>query len=419
MSDDIALQSTRSATPLLHHRHIEDDPQAQSIHEYLPRYQQQMIPSRENLIRYQPQMRSSGNLVFNRSLNTNPMGHWNRTCFFFLLVVTIAWKIMEMDQIQSLFGRLEIHHSYLILEPGDSRLLPLSVWFSVFHSSIDLELTGDDLTASAYIYVVDSSLILPLGYNNTALVEEKHVIALDTYRFWKFYLNSNSTINGTVCTLEEPLETFIIKGYHNMDNWRRTHHYSKYVISERHHLVSNCQNINYTISEEDYYFVVVFNRDNAMEPVVNVKLNFIRFQYSYSGSPNCTLIPYKSCSVSIPIRYSFTQEFSLLILTSLPQEVNWDKEMLIKVHYRYRIIPYFLVFCIVCTLTGLICNRCYYVFKRQPQLILNFIEICMTCVIIILLCMTTWLFGSCIVYVCSLFNYYFEFWHAYIVNDVN
>ena len=363
MSEDIALESTRSATPLLRHRHIinEGDPQAQ------PRLKYDIV------FRGQPQMRSSSSFLINHMYNFNifPI-RCNRRCFFwihFLLIVTTALTIMEMDQTYSLLDRIEIHNhrSYLVLDPGDSRLLPLSVWFSVFHSSIDVELTGDDLTTSAYLYVVDSSLILPLGYNNTALVEEKHVLALDSYRFWKFYLNSNSTINGTVCTSEEPLETFIIKGYHNMDNWRRIHHYSKYVISERHHLVSNCQNINYTISEEDYYFVVVFNRDNAMEPVVNVKLNFIRFQYSYSGSPNCTLILYKSCSVSIPLPYSFTQEFSLLILTSLPQEVNWDEEMLITVYYHYRIIPCFLVLCIIYILTGLTCNRCYYVFKRQTQ----------------------------------------------------
>jgi hypothetical protein len=288
-----------------------------------------------------------------------------------MLVVTTALIVLEMDQGHALFDKIENHHSYLAREfysPGDSRLLSLSVWFSMFHSSIDLELTGDKFTASAYIYVVDSSLKIPLRYNNTAVVEENHIVAEDTYRFWKFYLYSNSVINGTVCTSDQLLiKTFIIKGHHNMDNWHRTYHRS-YVINKQYHLVSNCwwsvTNINYTVIEEDYYFVVVFNRDNAMEPVVNVKLSFKRFQYVYTGSPNCTLTPHKKCFVSIPFPYSFTQEFSLLVLTSIPREVHWDEEMFIKMSYHYRIIPCFLVFCTFYILTGLICNRCYtYIIK--------------------------------------------------------
>ena len=291
----------------------------------------------------------------------------NRKCLFlihFLLIVAAALTVLAVEQKRALIDIIEGRHSYLVREfysPGDSRLLPLSAWFSVFHRSIDLELTGDKFTASASIYVVDSSFKIPLKYNNTAPVEEKHVVAEDTYRFWKFYLYSNSVINGTVCTSEQPLETFIVQGHHNMDNWHRTYHH-KYVISNRHRLVSNCQsvtNINYTVVKEDYYFVVVFNRDNAMEPLVNVKLNFKRFQYSYTRPPNCTLTPYKQCSVSIPFPYSFTQEFSLLILTSIPREVDWDEEMFIKMSYRYRIIPCFFVSVICYILTGLICSWCY------------------------------------------------------------
>ena len=293
--------------------------------------------------------------------------HCNRKCLFLihlLVVVTIALAILAVEQRRALFDELQGRHSYLVREfysPGDSRLLPLSVWVSMFHSSIDLELTGDKFTASAYIYVVDSSLRIPLRYNNTAPVEEKHVIAEDTYRFWKFYLYSNSMINGTVCTSEEPLETFIIKGHHNMDNWHRTYHHS-YVINKRHDRVTNCQsvtNINYTVKKEDYYFVVVFNRDNEKEPIVNVKLNFKRFQYSYTRPPNCTLTPYRVCSVSIPFPYSFTQEFSLLVLTSIPREVDWDEEMFVKMSYRYRIIPCSLFLFIFYVLTGLICRECY------------------------------------------------------------
>jgi hypothetical protein len=288
----------------------------------------------------------------------------------FLVIFTTFLTTLAVEQRRALFDKIEGRHSYLVREfysPGDSRLLPLSVWSSVFHSSIDLELTGDKFTASAYIYVVDSSLKIPLRYNNTAPVEEKHVIAEDTYRFWKFYLYSNSMINGTVCTSEQPLETFIIKGHHNMDKWHRTYHHS-YVVSKRHHPVSNCQsvtNINYTVVKEDYYFVVVFNRDNAMEPLVNVKLNFNRFQYLYTRPPNCTLTPYKVCSVSIPFPYSFKQEFSLLILTSIPREVDWDEEMFIKMSYHYRIISCFLVFFTCYILTGLVCKQCYHRYRKK------------------------------------------------------
>lgn len=297
----------------------------------------------------------------------------NRKCLYlipFLLIVTTALIIVAVEQRSALFEKMEGRHSYLIREfysPGDSRLLPLSAWFSVFHSSIDLELTGDKFTASASIYVVDSSLNLPLKYNNTAPVEEKHIIAEDTYRFWKFYLYSNSVINGTVCTSEQPLETFIVKGHHNMDNWHRTYHH-KYVVDERHRLVTNCRsvtNINFTVIEEDYYYVVVFNRDNALEPLVNVKLNFKRFQYSYTRSPNCTLTPYKECSIPIPFPYSFTQEFSLLILTSIPREVDWDDEMFIKMSYHYRLIPCIFV-CVICyILSWLISNWCYHKYCKK------------------------------------------------------
>jgi hypothetical protein len=281
------------------------------------------------------------------------------------LFLTILLTILAVEQIRASFDKIEGSHSYLVREfysPGDSRLLPLSVGLSVFYSSVDLVLTGDRFTASAHIYVVDSSLKIPLTYNNTAPVEEKHVIAEDTYRFWKFYLYSNSVINGTVCSSEQPaLDTFIIKGFHDMNNWHRTYHHN-YVVNKRHRPVSDCHNgtpINYTVVKEDYYFVVVFNRDNAMEPRVNVKLNFNRFQYSYTRSPNCTLTPYKKCSVSIPFPYSFTQEFSLLVLTSIPQEVHWDEEMFIKISYRYRKISCFLASLTCYILTGLICYGCY------------------------------------------------------------
>ena len=223
------------------------------------------------------------------------------------------------------------------------------MWVSIFYSSIDLELTGDKFTASAYVYVLDSSVPLTLRYNNTAPVVEKRVVALDTYRFWKFYLHSNSVINGTVCTSEKPLKTFIIKGRHNMENWHRTYHHRYFVDIQQYHLVESCQsksvtNINYTVTDEDYYFVVVFNRDNEKQPIVDVNLNFTRFQYSYMYTmpPTCMLAPYHSCSVSIPFPYSFIQNFSLLILTSIPREVDWDEEMFIKISYRYRIIPWFL-----------------------------------------------------------------------------
>ena len=290
----------------------------------------------------------------------------NRKCIFLLhllVIVSAALTIMAVEQRSALLDIIQDRHSYLVRDfysPGDSRLLPLSVWDSVFHRSINFELTGDKFTASASIYVVDSSLKIPLKYNSTAPVEEKHIIAEDTYRFWKFYLYANSVINGTVCTSEQPLETFIVKGHHNMDNWHRTYH-DTYV---KHHLqVTNCQsvtNINYTIVKEDYYFVVVFNRYNKNEPLVNIKLDFKRFQYSYTRLPNCTLTPYKECSVSIPFPYSFTQEFSILILTSIPREVDWDEEMFIKMSYRFRIIPCIFVFFTCYILTGLLCYWCYW-----------------------------------------------------------
>lgn len=347
VDDDVILES--SVNPRLSRRHV-----GESANED------------DNNVIAQPNYRHQFRQLKARSI------HCNRKCLFLihlLLIITTIMTIVVVEQKNALFDKME-GHSYLLRDfytPGDSRLLPLSAWFSVFHSSIVFELKGDKFTSSASIFVVDSLLKIPLKYNNTAPVVKRSIVAEDTYRFWKFYLHSNSVINGTVCTSEQPLETFIVKGKHNMDRWHRTYHH-KYVVGQLHQSVMNCQgvtNISYTIVEEDYYFVVVFNRDNAKEPLVNVKLNFKRFQYSYTrSSSNCMLTPYKECSITVPFPYSFTQEFSLLILTSIPREVDWDEEMFIKMSYSYRIIPCFLV-CVACyVLTGLICNWCYKYCKK-------------------------------------------------------
>ena len=67
-----------------------------------------------------------------------------------LLVVMTALTISAVEHRHALFDKIVGRNSYLAREfysPGDSRLLPLSVWVSMFHSSIDLELTGDKFTA--------------------------------------------------------------------------------------------------------------------------------------------------------------------------------------------------------------------------------------------------------------------------------
>ena len=269
---------------------------------------------------------------------------------FILLCLSIFAAVTTLSAVSSDFNTSNDTKSDFVKDfysPGDSRLLPVS---AVLYSSVIVKVSGTAAT-NASIYLVESPAVLAKD-NNTVSFKERGSIAFMTFYFWDFYLYPNSNVSVNVCrTSELQLEVFLIKGTENLLSWEETRaHDDRFTYAESHYqVVEECQNLRYTVHEEDKYYVAVFNHNEvSTHASFEIELNFERFQYSSDGlpasTPTCVALPYyEECILNVS--FSFEDKYALII-TSIPTEVIWNENVKIEVSYSYWKVTCTVIACV-------------------------------------------------------------------------
>ena len=221
--------------------------------------------------------------------------------------------------------------------PGDSRLVSLS---SFFCDGGVLELTSN--TVDAELYRVDS--VPPLNDTNNFTINFESSIYSSRFRFWQYHLYPNSNIMISLCA-NLVASVYIVKGNDNANSWAKSP--SRDVAELFRYVGACCPNkldfapkITYRVEQEDEYYVILHNSLSA-EVFVNVSVSFERTEYSAPDvESSCDVSERGQCSLSIPYG---TGSQSFLVITSIPQTVDWEENISVSVNCDQRGWAYALV----------------------------------------------------------------------------
>ena len=112
--------------------------------------------------------------------------------------------------------------------------------------------------------------------------------------------------------------------------------------------------LNYTVSEKEYYHVMVANFHSFTEREFDINLTFEQCQYhstSQNPQPYCVITPYQWCEILL----SFGYNMEFLITTSAPSDSSCRRELQkVVIQYRYRRELLFVYFIILFSLITLL-----------------------------------------------------------------
>ena len=214
------------------------------------------------------------------------------------------------------------------------------------------------MATDATVFIVD--VPPPLTEQNNFTVNDQTTLDTSEFRFWQYYLYPNSNISVSVCNgqqNDQTLDVYVIKGNSNANNWGRS-------PGERHaevfeEVTIECpqqQNIAYTAQEEDEYYVILHNSIFTMV-TYNVSLSFERFEYNpLNISSSCSAPSGGRCTVGIP--YGTGSQLALVV-TNIPENVDWGENVDVKTSCNRRdwayalvvLIPLLVVIAIVVAIT--------------------------------------------------------------------
>ena len=253
------------------------------------------------------------------------------------VVSEVKWSISELDDLYS---------------PGDSRLFSVS---PILYDAVQFNSVGIDISSSILIYVVHSNVS---DYCKSSMDTEVSInksedtVYPNAYELWGHYLYPGSHIYGKICIHNSTLTAYIIKGKNNLRSMIDTAHSDEliYHVEKDYHVamcpLENVKSLNYTVSEKQYYHVMVANFGSSTEHKFDINLTFERCQY-HSTSPDpqayCVITPYQWCEIPLSFGYN-NMEF--LIITSGPSDSSYRRELhkvVIQYRYRYWLFVVFLI----------------------------------------------------------------------------
>lgn len=250
-----------------------------------------------------------------------------------LILLFVAGSIFAV-----VFGRRDSSSNIAtnFYSPGDSRLISFS---SFFCDGINLGVNS--VNTSATIYVVDTPPSIT-EVNNFTIVDRR-TLNISNYRFWQYYLYPKSVILISVCS-DKRLDLYIIKGNSNANNWGGSPGDNH--AEEFEQIISVCphqlQNISYTVHEEDQYYVLLHNSMSESRLTYDAALSFERFEYDPLGinGSSCSASSGQQCTVGVPYGTSSQQA---LVVTNIPENVDWGENVDVKATCSRRDWAYALV----------------------------------------------------------------------------
>lgn len=259
--------------------------------------------------------------------------------------------------------------------PGDSRLLSCSSFFS---ESINIEI--DSMMTSAFLTLVNSRPLLT--DSNSFNISNQSSLSPRNFRFWQYHLYPNSNITIQVCTFRESfnvpeINVYVVKGNSNANNWGRSPSsaHAELFRSVRERCPEDT-NFTYNVQEEDEYYVFVYNPLSSFSSSYSATIQFERFEYAIPAN-NDTVLPNSYCSAAsggqctVDIPYGTGSQLALVV-TSIPENVDWGENVDINISCNRRgwayalviVLPLFVI--IVVVLVIVIC-ACFYCYKHKNK----------------------------------------------------
>ena len=276
-----------------------------------------------------------------------------RSVYLLLVVVVMMWVLFHNFRLQDVV-KSSISEFDNLYTPGDSRLFSVS---TILHDMVQFNSVGIDISSSVSIYDWNGSDSCEVSLDAEVVInKEEHIIHPNAYEHWAYYLHPTSTVSGTVCSHKSTLKVYIVKGENNMSlledaQAKQFHRYVEKDSDNQDHIVHKCPNmtkLNYTVNEEDYYYIMISNYGSETGDKLDIKLKLKRCQYQNISEPLCVITPYQSRE--IPLTFGYDVKF--LVTTSNSSDNSCKRELqkvVIQYHYRlYFFIPFFiLVFCLI------------------------------------------------------------------------
>lgn len=235
--------------------------------------------------------------------------------------------------------------------PGDSRLISFSSFFcNSVRFSVESQATG------ASFFLVDSAP--PLTDQNNFTINSNDTLDRSNYHFWQYHLYPNSKVTLDVCTdcSRVFLDIYVVKGNTNVNRWGDepgANHAQ--LFQSVNTMCPDKQTLVYTVTEEDEYYIIVHNSFDKIELYYDLTLAVERFEYESPSldmnstiRDHCAVSSGESCAVDIPYGTGSQQA---LVVTTIPEDVDWAENVAIKTscsrrHWAYAVVvlvPLFVV----------------------------------------------------------------------------
>ena len=209
------------------------------------------------------------------------------------------------------------------LSPGDTRLVSFS---SLFCESITL--SSSSTSTEATIYLVKETP--PLELSNSFTVEESFHLPGREFGYLNYFLHPNSSFSMFACgtSFTSNNQFHVIKGKSGFIDWMQLPRWNS-ISTIFYRLGFGCGTLTsspYRTTDANEYYFAFFNPGN--QPLeINARMSLYRYQYSLSNLtadlPNCTATDSGDCTVSVPLNsYS-----SAIIVTDVPQSVDWKEKI--------------------------------------------------------------------------------------------
>ena len=216
--------------------------------------------------------------------------------------------------------------------------------------------TVESQATGASFFLIDSAP--PLTYQNNFTINSSDTLDRNNYHFWQYHLYPNSKVSLDVCTdcSRVFLDVYVVKGNTNVNRWGDEPGENHAELFQSVSTVyPNKTTLVYTATEEDEYYFIVHNSFDKIELYYNLTLAVDRFEYespltdmNSTIRDHCTVSPGETCSVDIPYGTGSQQA---LVVTTIPEDVDWAENVAIKTscsrrHWAYAVVvlvPLFVV----------------------------------------------------------------------------
>ena len=213
-----------------------------------------------------------------------------------------------------------------VFSPGDSRLLFLS---SFFCQSGTLKLPSSSMVAQLYSV---NGKALSLNTKNNFTIPLNLSVAPGGYPFWNYYLhpNSNLTISAQA---NLGIDVYIVKGFRGLYGSSPTP--MPGVGVETYIVGPFTPDIAFQVNEADDYYIYFNNRLRSSHILVTGSLYFERSEYSppLDLEQNCSVSQQEQCTIGIPYSTGVQQ---FLVLTSIPENVDYNEKIELKLSCGQR-----------------------------------------------------------------------------------